>query len=149
MSELTTKLQEEQEARKKEQEENQSRNKTSLGGLGVLKKNLEQHVEDLRRWQKYLDFDLEAEIDFSGEIRPQILTEIRNEEFDSQLDYLAKKLDKENSDLENLLKSKEAEKKAKKDHDKKKKHRSQVKKFLGEKILMDFCLEEVKLLSLH
>lgn len=61
-----------------------------------MKQNLEAHVEDLNRWMKYLDLDTQAEVDFSGEIRPQIMLDITKENFDDQLTYLAKKLDKEN-----------------------------------------------------
>jgi len=123
VEQLKKKLEEEAEARKKEKEEWEKRNQAELKGLGVMKKNLEQHVEDLRRWQHYLDFDQESEIDFSGDVRPQILSDIKGTEFDSQLEVLAKKLGKENDDLENLLKIKETEKKAKKENDKKKKQR--------------------------
>jgi len=82
----------------------------------------------LYRWQKYLDLNSEAEVDFTGEIRPQILQDISKENFDSQLELLTKKLSKENQDLLNLLKIKEAEKKAKKEAEKKKKDRQSKNK---------------------
>jgi len=112
VADLTSKLENEMKLRKEEKDKNDARNKTELKGLGVLKKNLEEHIEDLHRWQRYLDFDKLAEVDFSGEIRPQIMTEIRQQDFDAQLDNIAKRLDKENVDLVKLLKLKEEEKAA-------------------------------------
>jgi len=61
-----------------------------------------------------LDLDLEAEIDFSGEIRPQILSEITKENFDKQLEILSDKLAKQNDELVSHLKVKETEKKSQK-----------------------------------
>ena len=124
IAELTSKLNSEAEKRKQEEEETNKRNRAESKGLEVLKLNLEQHVEDIRRWQKYLDLDTQSEIDFSGEIRPQILLDITKENFDEQVAYLAKKLEKENSELTNYLKAKETDAKAKKVNEKKKKDRS-------------------------
>jgi len=127
-SELSTEFETESKQRKKEQEETEARSKVEVNGLGMLKKNLTEHLEDLYRWQKYLDLDTESEVDFSGDIRPQILMDIQKENFDAQLDVLAKKLSKESEELRGLLSIKEAEKKAKKDADKKKKERQQKNK---------------------
>jgi len=124
VNELTTKLAAETDSRKRENEDTTKRNRAETKGLEVLKLNLERHVEDLRRWQKYLDLDTQSEIDFSGDIRPQILLDITKENFDDQVSYLAKKLDKENTELSNFLKAKEFEAKAKKSTDKKKKDKS-------------------------
>ncbi|PRP86839.1 actin bundling protein [Planoprotostelium fungivorum] len=79
-------------------------------GLNVLKQNLEEHLEDLHRWQAYLDFDKISDVDFAGEIRPQILADITKDNFETQLTKLSEKLEKENGELLALLKSKEAEK---------------------------------------
>jgi hypothetical protein len=76
-----------------------------------------------------LDIESISEVDFSGELRPQILADITKEEFDDQLVYLAKKLDSENEELLNLLKAKEAEQKAKKASEKKKRDRQVI--FIG------------------
>jgi len=111
---LSTKYEADTISRQKEKEENDSRNKVERGGLGVLKKNLEEHLEDLYRWQKYLDLDGDAEVDVSGDVRPQILAEITKENFETQLGILSTKLGKQNEDLVSLLKVKETEKKAKK-----------------------------------
>jgi hypothetical protein len=128
VAELTTKFESESSSRQKEREEKEAKDKLEVSGLGVLKKNLEEHLEDLYRWQKYLDLDTESEVDFSGEIRPQILLDITKENFETQLEVLSKKLNKENDDLRSLLSIKEAEKKSKKDADQKKKERQQKNK---------------------
>jgi len=128
VSELTTKFDTESQNRKKELEDHEAKSKVEVSGLGVLKKNLEEHLEDLYRWQKYLDMDTETEVDFSGEIRPQILLDINKQNFESQLETLSKKLAKENDELSSLLKVKETEKKAKKEADKKKKERQSKNK---------------------
>jgi len=114
VGELESRFGTESSNRQKEKEEYDTQAKVELKGLGVLKKNLEEHLEDLYRWQKYLDLESEGEVDFMGEIRPQILQEINKENFEGQLEILSKKLTKENEDLLTLLKSKETEKKAKK-----------------------------------
>jgi len=113
------------DALQKEKDDAQKRAQVEVTGLGVLKKNLHEHLEDLYRWQKYLDFDKTAELDFSGEIRPQILTDISKSNFEEQLKYLSDKLDKENTQLSSFLKSKEVEKKAQKQKEKEKKSRQE------------------------
>jgi len=128
LADLTTKFESESQNRKKELDEHEAKAKLEVSGLGVLKKNLEEHLEDLYRWQKYLDLDTETEVDFSGEVRPQILMDINKQNFETQLEILSKKLAKENDELSGLLKVKEAEKKAKKEADKKKKERQSKNK---------------------
>jgi len=123
VTQLSSKYESESQQRKKETDQTHSRNQVELKGLGVLKRNLEEHLEDLKRWQKYLDLDKEATVDFTGEIRPQILADITKESFDEQLQYLSKKLEKENVELVQLLKQKETEAKAKKAQEEKKRER--------------------------
>jgi hypothetical protein len=123
VSQITSKFEAESQQRKKENETTSARAQVELRGLGVLKRNLEEHTEDLRRWQKYLDFDKDSSVDFSGEIRPQIMAEMTKDNFDEQLQYLSKKLEKENADLLSLLKQKESEAKTKKAQEEKKKER--------------------------
>jgi len=127
LAQLTSKLQNESNSRKKEHDENESRARTEVQGLEVLRKNLEEHLEDLHRWQRYLDIDITGEVDFTGELRPAILNEISKSNFDEQLSFLASKLQKENEELVNLLKTKEAEQKARKSQEKKKKERQKKK----------------------
>jgi len=112
----------EQDERKKDKENYEKQNKTEIKGLEVLRKNLDEHVEDLNRWMKYLDFDTQSELDF-GELRQQIYQDISKATFDEQLGYLSTKLSKENEELLALLKQKEIEAKAKKANEKKKKDR--------------------------
>jgi len=128
VADLTAKFDSEFQMRKNALEQHDARSKVEVSGLGVLKKNLGEHLEDLYRWQKYLDLEGQSELDFSGEIRPQILMDISKENFDTQLTDLTKRLGKENEDLLALLGVKEAEQKAKKEADKKKKERQQKNK---------------------
>jgi len=78
---------------------------------------LEEHLEDLHRWQNFLDIE-SAELDFNGNIRPQIISEISDENFNEQLTVLSKRLAKENQELEDMLKVKETEAKSKKNRQK-------------------------------
>jgi cortexillin 1/2 len=126
LEELTNKYNQEVSERKRENAEREARAKTEIQGLGVLKKNLEEHVEDLHRWQRYLDFEPTAEVDFNGEIRPHIMSDIAQSDFDEQLTYLAKKLEKENEELLGYLKIKEREKTEKKESEQKKKDRKKT-----------------------
>jgi len=123
VAQLTSNLDSESTNRKKETEENTIRSRAELAGLAVMKKNLEEHVEDLYRWQRFLNLDADSAVDFSGEIRPQIIADISKGNYDEQLQYLAKKLEKENSELHSMLKQKEAEAKARKAQEDKKRER--------------------------
>jgi len=127
ISDWTSKYEEEKAARLKDKEEYERRSKVEIEGLDVLKKNLEEHIEDLFRWQKYLDLDATSEVDFSGEIRPQILKDISKENWNKQLEVLSKKLEKENTDLLSMLKIKEQDQKERKEKEKKK-HSTATKK---------------------
>eukprot|EP01116_Phalansterium_solitarium_P008781 TRINITY_DN22743_c0_g1_i1.p1 TRINITY_DN22743_c0_g1~~TRINITY_DN22743_c0_g1_i1.p1 ORF type:complete len:460 (-),score=130.21 TRINITY_DN22743_c0_g1_i1:256-1635(-) len=111
VSSLTAALDDEVAGRKKDATEYHSREKVELSGLGVLKKNLEEHIEDLHRWERFLDVDV-GEVDFAGEIRPQIIKDIAQKDFDQQLLYISNKLEKENEELQKLLAAREAEVKA-------------------------------------
>jgi len=110
---LNNLLDNERKARRKYEEDAESRAATELKGLGVLKKNLEEHVEDLHRWEKYLDVDNAGEVDFSGEVRPKLMLDISKTSFDDQLNTLANKLEKENDELQKLLKIKEEDQREK------------------------------------
>jgi len=124
----SSKFDNESQSRQKENDATNARNKVQVSGLGVLQKTLEEHMEDLHRWQKFLDLEKDTEVDFSGEIRPGILMDISKLEFDDQLQYLTKKLDKENEELISMLKSKEMEQKVKKEQESKKKERKNTSK---------------------
>jgi len=120
MADMTNKLKNEADGRKSDQEARDKVSKTELRGLEVLRKNLDEHVDDLNRWMKFLDYDTQSELDF-GEIRSGILADVGKKGFDEQLSYLTDKLSKENEELLGYLKQKEIEAKAKKANDKKKK----------------------------
>lgn len=123
---LSTKFETETKLRKQENEDTSSRNRAEVDGLGVLKRNLEQHIEDLFRWQKFLDAENDASVDFTGELRPQIIADISKSNFNDQLKNISAKLEKENEDLEKLLKQKEAEQKVKKAQEEKKRERQVI-----------------------
>jgi len=121
VSEMSEKFQAAEKGRKLELASHGNLSQVQTKALQVLKQNLTEHLEDLHRWQNYLEFDKIADLDFSGEIRPQILAEITKENFDEQLAKLSERLEKENVDLLAALKIKEAEKaiNSKKEADKK------------------------------
>jgi len=115
---LKEKLEKSTNDRNKENEQWKERANVEKLGLEVMKKNLEEHLEDLHRWQNFLDIE-SAELDFNGNIRPQIISEISDENFNEQLTVLSKRLAKENQELEDMLKVKETEAKSKKTDKKK------------------------------
>eukprot|EP01114_Cavostelium_apophysatum_P007750 TRINITY_DN1992_c0_g1_i1.p1 TRINITY_DN1992_c0_g1~~TRINITY_DN1992_c0_g1_i1.p1 ORF type:complete len:501 (+),score=239.35 TRINITY_DN1992_c0_g1_i1:62-1564(+) len=125
VSQLQAKLKAETEGRQSENEKRGNEARVELKGLEVLRKNLDEHVEDLNRWMKYLDFDSQTELDF-GELRTQIYSDISKENFDEQLQYLSTKLSKENEEIVAFLKLKEIEAKAKKAKEKKKKEQQKA-----------------------
>jgi len=120
VSELSVKFENETQEKQKNVETYTKRANLDIKGLETLKKNLEEHVDDLHRWQKYLDM---TESEVSGDIRPQILSEISKDNFDEQLEILTQKLANENKEMNTYLKQKEAEQKVKKSQEQKKKER--------------------------
>jgi len=79
-------------------------------GLGVLRRNLDQHIEDLHTWQKYLDSKDKTFLDFDRETRPGIELELDNvKDFVEELNILSGKLDGENEAMQKILKQKMAE----------------------------------------
>jgi len=129
VSELTGRFNVAEKNRKQLEENTESLSSTQSKGLGVLKKNLEEHLEDLHRWQAFLDFDKVSDVDFSGEVRPAILAEIKSSDFEEQLQKISDRLEKENAELLAHLKGKEAEKQAalKKDQEKKERQSKEKK----------------------
>eukprot|EP01114_Cavostelium_apophysatum_P013515 TRINITY_DN328_c0_g1_i1.p1 TRINITY_DN328_c0_g1~~TRINITY_DN328_c0_g1_i1.p1 ORF type:complete len:439 (-),score=191.01 TRINITY_DN328_c0_g1_i1:119-1435(-) len=123
IAQLTAKLNKETEERAKEKEATTKRNRAEISGLDVLRTHLDNHVEDLNRWMRYLDLDSQSEVDFSGEVRPKIMGDIAKQSFDAQVEYLSQKLAKENDEILSFLKQKETEAKVKKANEKKKKER--------------------------
>jgi len=125
LAELTQKFKNESEARANEKEANSNQSRLELKGLEVLRKNLDEHVGDLNRWMRYLDFDTQTELDF-GETRQQIFTDIEKKDFDKQIEVMAQRLSRENDEIVQFLKAKEVEAKAKKANEKKKKKKAEV-----------------------
>lgn len=79
-------------------------------GLGVLRRNLDQHIEDLHTWQKYLDSKDKTFLDFEKEIRSGLTGELdAAADFVEELNLLSGKLDSENEAMLKILKNKLAE----------------------------------------
>jgi len=79
-------------------------------GLGVLRRNLDQHIEDLHTWQKYLDSKDKTFLDFDREIRSGLVGELdASADFEEELNILSGKLDSENEAMLKILKAKLAE----------------------------------------
>lgn len=96
----------------------------------LLKKHLELHVDDLHRWQKYLNFDPEVRAggrppgvatrldrraaaqafnDFDSDSAKLLATLDAKAGFAEQVDFLAEKLEQENKAIAQLLKQKAKE----------------------------------------
>jgi len=105
--------------------------KVNTASLKVLRVNLEQHLDDLNRWQKYIDGaagEVSA-LDFMSKVED----EIEKLSPDEQLAYLTKKLDEENAAMSKLLKDKSEEQEKEKEGKKGKKPTSSSKKSKEEK----------------
>jgi len=82
-------------------------------GLGVLRRNLDQHIEDLHTWQKYLDSKDKVFLDFEHEIRSGLVGELdAASDFVEELNILSGKLENENEAMLKILKQKQGEAKA-------------------------------------
>jgi len=82
-------------------------------GLGVLRRNLDQHIEDLHTWQKYLDSKDKTFLHFDNEVRPGLEGELDGvKDFVGELNILSGKLDVENEAMLKIFKAKLAEAKA-------------------------------------
>lgn len=82
-------------------------------GLAVLRRNLDQHIEDLHVWQKYLENKDKTFLDFDREVRPGLEGELDVvKDFVGELNVLSGKLDLENEAMLKILKAKLAEAKA-------------------------------------
>jgi len=81
-------------------------------GLQVLKRNLDQHIEDLTTWRGYLESKDKSVFDFESEIRRALEGDLEGKDFVEQLNYLSGKLDGENELMLKLLKQKMADAKA-------------------------------------
>lgn len=80
-------------------------------GLDVLKKNLEDHLEDLYRWRDINDEEFKDNVEEFDLGR--VISDISMKNFQEQLDYLDEKLQEENRALQRIIKCKDDEKELK------------------------------------
>ncbi|PRP77624.1 hypothetical protein PROFUN_00485 [Planoprotostelium fungivorum] len=106
----------------KKKQENDERNAVQVSGLGILAQHLTDHIEDLHRWESYLDL---GELPPMGELRRNTIADIKNENFEDQLKSLSDKLDKENAALLEVLKIKESEARIRREQEQKRAARQQ------------------------
>merc|ERR1712137_979571 len=71
-------------------------------GLDTLKKNLEEHLEDLYRWRDLHEIEGESEFDLSS-----VISDCSGKTFEEQLEYLDGRLQEENKSLSRITKLKD------------------------------------------
>merc|ERR1712137_1228814 len=71
-------------------------------GLDTLKKNLEEHLEDLYRWRDLHEIEGESEFDLSA-----VISGCAGKSFEEQLEYLDGRLQEENKSLTRIIKLKD------------------------------------------
>merc|ERR1712137_1175542 len=71
-------------------------------GLDTLKKNLEEHLEDLYRWRDLHEIEGESEFDLSS-----VISDCSGKSFEEQLEYLDGRLQEENKSLTRIIKLKD------------------------------------------
>jgi cortexillin 1/2 len=92
-------------------EEKSNQDTVHRKGLQVLKRNLDQHIDDLHTWQTYLDIKDKTTFDFETEVRRTLEEELEGKDFVEQLTVLSGKLDQENEAMLKIFKIKTAEQK--------------------------------------
>jgi len=110
-SQLDTERRDKEEQRKLLDEQS-SQDTIHRKGLQVLKRNLDQHIEDLHTWRGYLEAKDKAVFDFESEVRRGLEGDLDGKDFVEQLNLLSGKLDGENDLMLKLLKQKLADAKA-------------------------------------
>jgi len=98
-----------QKDRQSEIDETLEIGKAQVGQLAALKRNLEQHIDDLVTWGKYLEYDKKSANDFENYLNYYTREELNHFETKEQLDLLAGKLDEETELMFKLLKQKHAD----------------------------------------
>jgi len=79
-------------------------------GLQVLHKNLDEHINDLHTWQKYLDSKDRNWLDFDRDVRPSLNNELSTKiDFIEELNLLSDRLEQENEAMLHILKQKMTE----------------------------------------
>ena len=75
-------------------------------GLDALKKNLEEHLEDLYRWRDL--YEIEGKEGVEEFDLTKVIADISNKSFEEQLTYLDGKLQEENKNLTRIIKLKDS-----------------------------------------
>jgi len=77
--------------------------------LDILKKNLTEHVEDLKVWVDLSEFDLNSEK--KEKYDPSLIrSNLQDKKFEEQIDYLAEQLQGENGSMRRILQIKDSKK---------------------------------------
>jgi len=81
-------------------------------GLGVIKHNLNIHIEDLHTWQQYLGTKDKSTFNFDQDVRRVLEEELQDKDFITQLEMISGRLEVENETMLKILKLHKAESKA-------------------------------------
>ena len=112
VSDLKRRLKKEQKAkanRDKDVDDLLDQTRTNASGLGVLRANLDAHISDLHRWQKFLD-GAASEIPDPVEEIERLNADLENLDFKAQLELISGTLKDENIAMTKILTEREAEK---------------------------------------
>jgi len=86
----------------------QNQSKVNTSGLAVLRTNLDAHISDLKRWQKYLEgsvVDVDDPVDEIEELQAQL----DGASFQEQLNIISSALQEESMDMARILKERQQE----------------------------------------
>lgn len=75
------------------------------GGLDVLRRNLEEHLEDMYRWRELHELDLDEKRVFDLD---KIISDIQDKTFEQQIEYLNDILSEENKSLLRIIRLKDS-----------------------------------------
>jgi len=79
-------------------------------GLDVLKKNLEEHLEDMYKWRELHQLDADAGPAPDVFDLQKVVDELQKKNFEEQLDTLNSKLQSENRNLQRIIRMKDVQK---------------------------------------
>jgi len=119
LEDLKKKIKQEMERRKKKtkaavelEKENEALKRQAIvqgkarSGLEVLKRNLEEHIEDLFKWRELHSEGEDQKEEFNLD---KVLAELAQKTFEEQLDNLNAKLQSENRNLQRIIRLKDAQ----------------------------------------
>jgi cortexillin 1/2 len=115
VSELKARLKKEQKAnvtREKQLAESREQTRLNTSGLAVLRTNLDSHISDLHRWQKFLEGRV-ADVQDPTEELERLQEELEKLSFQEQLNLLSSHLQEENVAMTRILKERAKEKEGK------------------------------------